>query len=116
MADRSRLATGQAGERRIALEYRRHGYTVIAMNWRCRGGEIDVIVSHDDLVCFVEVKTRRGSSFGGAPAAVGPSKQSRVRHAAQVWIAANPEYEGHRFRFDVATVVGGRVQVIAGAF
>ena len=116
MADRSRLATGGAGEWRAALEYRRLAFEVLATNWRCRGGEIDLIVHRDDLVVFVEVKTRRRASYGGALGAVGHAQQARIRTAAQRWLVDHPEHQGDRFRFDVVTVVAGRVEVVDGAF
>lgn len=69
----------------------------------------------DDAVVFVEVKTRAGSGFGGAVAAVGYAKQRRIRRLASEWLAANPGNHG-ALRFDVAAVTGTQIEVWEAAF
>jgi len=116
MADRSRVAAGAAGERRAALEYRRLGFETVDRNWRCAGAEIDLVVRCDDLIVFVEVKTRRRRSLSEALAAVDGAKQERIRVGAQRWLMAHPEHAGDRIRFDAVAVVDGIVEVVEGAF
>ena len=49
---------GAFGEQRAALFLRENGYRILSANFRCEGGEIDVIAEKDGIICFVEVKTR----------------------------------------------------------
>lgn len=116
VADHSRVAAGAAGERRAALEYRRLGFKTVDRNWRCAGAEIDLIVCHDDLIVFVEVKTRRRRGFSDALSAVDGSKQERIRLGAQRWLMDHPEHAGDRVRFDAVAVVAGTVEIVEGAF
>lgn len=95
---------GTRGEDCAARYLVDHGYDVLARNWRCRHGEIDMIVGAADLVVFVEVKTRTGYGFGGPWHAVPPSKQARIRRLAAAWLA---ERDGpwRPVRFDVVCVM-----------
>ena len=77
MADSYRR--GVLAERRVALNYQRCGFVVLERNWRCRAGELDLVVERDGIVVFSEVKTRRDDRYGPPAAAVGPSKQRRIR-------------------------------------
>jgi putative endonuclease len=101
-AARQRL--GAAGERLVARAYVEAGFTVLAKNWRCGKGEIDLIVASDTTIVFCEVKTRRGSAFGTGLDAVGPDKQRRLRRLAMQWLASSVEYRGFALRLDVAAV------------
>lgn len=114
MQDRSRVALGRWGEARVARRYEAAGYAVLDRNWQVRGGELDLVLGRGDEIVFCEVKTRSGTRFGAAVEAVGADKQRLLRRTALCWLAAH----GHRgrLRFDVATVVGRRVEVIEGAF
>jgi putative endonuclease len=90
------------------------GYTVIGRNVRVPGGEIDVICKDGDVVVFVEVKTRTGTRFGSALAAVDARKRRTLRTLAADWLQiAAPQA---RARFDVVTVMDGRAQLHRGAF
>ncbi|MCH9732238.1 MAG: YraN family protein [Actinomycetia bacterium] len=85
----SRAAIGARGEQ-LAVDYLiQLGLRVIARNWRCRYGELDVIAADDiaGTVVFVEVKTRTGEQFGGAEQAVTPIKVRRLRRLAGLWLA-----------------------------
>ena len=75
----ARRAFGQAGEDRAAAWYRAHGYEVLARNWRCREGELDLVVRRGRTLVFVEVKARRTDRFGIPAEAVTPTKQRRLR-------------------------------------
>lgn len=89
---------------------------VVARNWRCRAGEIDLIVRRDRLVVFCEVKTRSSDTFGTPAEAVTVSKQVRVRRLAGRWLAEQPAARGGRIRFDVAAVLGDRVEMLEAVF
>ena len=75
----ARRAFGQAGEERAARWYRSHGYTIVDRNWRCREGELDLVVARGRTLVFVEVKTRRTDRFGTPAEAITWRKQQRLR-------------------------------------
>jgi putative endonuclease len=112
-------ARGRWGEDEAARWYRAAGYEVVARNWRCDLGEIDLIVHRGGVLVFAEVKARADDRFGPAAAAVGYVKQRTIRRVAARWLAsgASPPGGGSReLRFDVVAVTGSRVDVIEGAF
>jgi putative endonuclease len=112
---RSNLDTGRWGEQLAAEWYRRRGYDIVARNWRCQVGEIDLIARRGRLLVVSEVKARRTDAFGPAAAAVGAAKQRRLRRLAAEWLAAAGVH-GVEVRFDVVAITGDRIEVIAGAF
>jgi putative endonuclease len=104
---RARLELGASGEELAARWYAAAGYEVLDRNWRCREGELDLVVARGGLAVFCEVKTRRGLAFGLPAEAVTPAKQRRLRLLARCWLAERPA-GARRFgdlRFDVACVV-----------
>lgn len=114
-----RQALGARGERLAADWYLAHGYEVVARNWRCREGEIDLVVARDGALVFCEVKTRSSDRFGVPAEAVTPAKQRRLRALAARFLAdhAGAGRSGRRgIRFDVAAVTGARVEIIEAAF
>ncbi len=121
-----RAALGRAGEDLAAGWYEAHGYEVLARNWRCREGELDIVARRDRLVVFCEVKARTSDAFGLPAEAVGRLKQARVRRLAALWYADQASAggdgglgrgrRGGPARFDVASVLAGAVEVVEGAF
>ena len=108
---------GERGEDRAAGWYRREGYEIVARNWRCRDGELDLIVRRGPTVVVCEVKTRSSLAYGHPAEAVTPAKQQRIRRLARRWLAeADLVPRPERVRFDVAAVLPGGVDVIEGAF
>jgi putative endonuclease len=94
---------GPRGEDAAADAYRRRGYRIVARNWRCRMGELDLVVERRGVLVFCEVKSRRGSGFGVGYEAVTRRKQAKLRSLAEVFLQAT----GSRplvIRFDVASV------------
>lgn len=83
--------------------YLRAGYVEVARNWRCRLGEIDLIVARPGLLVFCEVKTRSSDAFGGGWQAVTARKRATMRRVASTFLAARAE-PAPRIRFDVASV------------
>ncbi len=112
--DRSRVALGRWGERRVARHYESAGYVVLDQNWQVRGGELDLVLTRNGEIVFCEVKTRSSNRFGSGFEAVDARKQRFLRRTAMSWLDVN-DRRG-RLRFDVATVVGPQVEVIEGAF
>jgi putative endonuclease len=107
---------GRHGEDLAAAWYERRGYTVVARNWRCREGELDLVLALDDLIVICEVKTRSGSRFGSPFEAVDRRKQLRLRRLAARWLRECAPFRPATVRFDVAGVLGGRVEVIEAAW
>ena len=93
--------TGRLGEQAAARALQKAGYRLLAMNYRTRFGEIDLIVRDGGITVFVEVKTRRNADFAAAAEAVTPAKQERIRAAEQQWLAEKGETPA---RFDVVEV------------
>ena len=114
---------GGIGERAALREYLVRGYRAVATNWRCALGEIDLVVARDGILVFCEVKTRRGSAFGGPFDAVTTAKQRRLRSLATAFLTSRDGggFEGAAVRFDVASVMwaasgGLRIELFEDAF
>lgn len=110
-----RLELGAQGEALAAQWYEAHGYQVIERNWRCREGEIDLIVRQGRSVVICEVKTRRTDAFGLPAEAVTATKQRKLRVLATRWLEVAP-FRPQEIRFDVAAVLAGQLEVIERAF
>ncbi|MDO4908929.1 MAG: YraN family protein [Corynebacterium sp.] len=108
---------GSAGENLVALEYEKQGYEIIGRNVRVPRAEIDIIAkSPEGIYCFVEVKSRSSTRFGGLEA-ITPAKLRRMHRAALSWLFESKHY-GCPYRVDVAELImdpGGHVlNVISG--
>ena len=92
--------TGDAAER-IAEKYlAAQGLKVMARNYRCRFGEIDLVMQERETLVFVEVRLRRvhkGNDFGGAAASITATKQARIIAAAQHYLAGMKQLPPCRF-------------------
>ena len=111
----ARRALGRAGEEAVGRWYEARDWCVIARNFRCRYGEIDLILRRDGDVAFCEVKSRTGRSFGDAFEKVDYRRVGRLRRAAVHWLSLEPR-GALSIRFDVAAVRDGVIEVIEGAF
>ena len=112
----SNLVRGRWGEDLAARWYTDRGYVVVARNWRCPSGEVDLVVRHGRrLYVVVEVKARRTETYGPAASAVGPVKQRRLRRLAAEWLATTGT-RGVELRFDVVAITGTDIDVIQDAF
>jgi putative endonuclease len=99
-----RRQTGRIGEDAAATFLERRGYRIVARNWRCRSGELDIVAEQGDALVFVEVRTRRPTgTFGTAKESVDYRKQRQVREVAQVYLGQTKRYEA-KLRFDVIAV------------
>ncbi|TLS49864.1 YraN family protein [Paenibacillus antri] len=103
-----RKATGAAGEAAAAAYLRSVGYAVVASNWRCRYGEVDLVAeAKDGALVFVEVRTRSEGTLGrfGAPLeSITPKKQATLRRCAQSYLQRLPSAPA-AVRFDCIGVV-----------
>ena len=111
---------GARGEEAAADDYRRRGYRIVARNWRCRLGELDLVAERRGVLVFCEVKSRHGgAAFGGGYEAVTWRKRAKLRSLAEAFLQANGS-RAQVIRFDVASVafVRGRpaVELFEDAF
>ena len=112
-----RRSLGAAGEEVAAAWYTARGYEVVARNWRCKDGELDLIVRAGRTYVFCEVKTRRSTTFGLPVEAVTRTKQMRIRRLAARWLEDGAPGPAKDIRFDVASVMGPKdIEVVEGAF
>nr|WP_211471203.1 YraN family protein [Collimonas humicola] len=117
----SNQASGKLAEDQALLYLQRHGLKLVARNFRCKGGEIDLIMAEpaphkgaQELLVFVEVRQRRSQRFGGAAASVTSAKQARLILAAQVFLQRYPQPPA--CRFDVLAMDGDSIDWIRQAF
>lgn len=95
---------GPLGEELASRYLIRSGYTILARNYRFGHREIDLIVSQDDVVAFVEVKTRAGLGYGHPLAAITALKRREIERVARSWIHRNGR-PGTQYRFDAVAVL-----------
>lgn len=103
MVDRNAL--GRWGEDIAVAHLERAGYQVLARNWRCRQGELDVVARHGAALVFVEVKTRSSQAYGEPAEAVTPVKARRIRGLAGTWLRECRPLGVEDLRFDVVAVL-----------
>lgn len=111
---------GDAGERLAARFLKRQGYRIVARQWRCRSGEIDLIARIGSTIVFVEVKTRRPDPGSRPEEAVGFLKQRQLTRAGYEWMKRFG-CDGYSYRFDVIAIVMAdgeepEIKHIVGAF
>ena len=100
-----RQALGRWGEDLAAQHLTSSGYEVLARNWRCRQGELDIVARRANEIVFVEVKARSGTSYGAPAEAVTPLKAKRIHRLAGRWLAESRPAGAHDLRFDVISVL-----------
>ena len=94
---------GKTGEE-IATQYLiKNGYRILIRNFRCRQGEIDIIVQDKNEIVFIEVKTRKNRNYGSPIDAVDKRKQQHILNASKYFIYIN-KLEKRNIRFDVIEV------------
>ncbi len=98
--------TGDVGEERVVQHLQRAGFDIRDRNVSCRYGELDIVAEKGDLICFVEVRTRRHTIHGDPLESVSLAKQRKVVHAAMLYLMQRQLAERRAVRFDVAAVVG----------
>lgn len=98
---------GRAGEEQALAHLAAAGLLLVERNFRCRGGEIDLVMRDGPSLVFVEVRQRASASHGGAAASVTPAKQRRLVLAAQLYLQRLPAVPP--CRFDVVAIDAGRL-------
>ena len=112
---KQRRQLGIDGEAAAAAWYEANGYEIVERNWRCREGELDLIVRRGRNMVFCEVKARTTTAFGAPAEAITYAKRNRIRHLAAKYLDGAP-LRASSIRFDVAAVLAGEVEIIEGAF
>jgi putative endonuclease len=99
-------ALGRRAEQSAFNHLIERGLVPVARNFRCRGGEIDLIMLHDNCLAFVEVRFRTSSAFAQPSHTVDHRKQRKIIRTAAMFIARNHRYAMSTMRFDVVAVEG----------
>jgi putative endonuclease len=110
-----RVRIGREGEERAVKLLRREGYRILARNYRCRHGEIDVVAFEQGEIVFVEVKSRQSREKGSALEAVTPAKQRKIARVAEQFLAERDLFD-RPCRFDVVAVeCEGACELVRGS-
>jgi putative endonuclease len=94
MSTQAKDVLGREGEQAAVSYLQGLGFRILDRNWRCAGGEIDIVAAERHTFVVCEVKTRSGTRYGTPLEAVGRAKQRRLRRLAALWLSA------HGVRFD----------------
>lgn len=97
---------GEEYEQLAARFFQEQGFDIVAKNFFCRTGEIDLIVADETNLLFVEVKYRQGNSFGAALETITPSKQRKLLKCAEYFLLKNQQLMNLNLRFDVVVFAG----------
>ena len=99
--------TGDDGESAAVRFFEKNRWRIIARNYSCKLGEIDIIAEHPDKkhISFIEVKTRKNTKFGLPCEFVGRNKQRRLKRTAEVFLFQNPYYRNHEMSMDIFEVL-----------
>jgi putative endonuclease len=117
-------AVGRHGEDLAARHLETAGLQILARNWRCRAGELDIVARDGSALVFAEVKTRSSLAYGSGAEAISRAKSARIRQLAVHWMTAHRDGGERIFwssvRFDVVSIVGSssgfEVTHLVGAF
>jgi putative endonuclease len=97
-----RRGLGRWGEEQAIRHLEAQGCQVVAANWRCAAGEVDVVIRDGDCLAFVEVRTRRGQAYGSPEESITARKLERMAAVAEAYVYEHG-WEGH-WRLDVVAV------------
>ena len=96
---------GNAGENLVVELLKANGWQIVATQWRCRWGELDIVARDRTWLLFVEVKTRGGNSWDeGGLLAIATQKQRKLGRAALEFLKQHPDLANLDCRFDIALV------------
>ena len=121
----ARVARGKWAEDLVSRWYEQHGYVIVARNWRCKRGELDVVACKDGVLVVCEVKARASNAFGTPAEAVTLAKQLKVRRATADFRTSMRESNdeiaslvniARTVRFDVACVLGTQLEMLEDIF
>lgn len=120
MDDQERKAIGRLGEELALAHLLANGLTPLIRNYRCKMGELDLVMLEREILVLVEVRTRASNDYGGAAASVDWKKQRRLVLAAEHLRMKRAELRRYPARFDVVAITTGapkaRIDWIRNAF
>ena len=118
MAERSSQQTGKDAERLALRHLEQQGLRLLAQNWSCKRGELDLVMLDGDTVVFVEVRYRQHAQWGGALASIDARKCQKLILVARYFLQREPRWADQPCRFDVVTLEGAtpRLNWLRNAF
>lgn len=119
--DMDRQRSGRDAEILACRHLMAQGMRLLAQNWRCRCGELDLVMLDDDTVVFVEVRFRQHQAWGGALESIDARKRMKLIRTAQYFLQQEPRWARHPCRFDVIAInadndISGALNWIRNAF
>jgi len=112
----NRKDAGNSGEDAALRYLTERGLTLVTRNYRCRAGEIDLVMLQQGVLVLIEVRYRESTEFGGAAASVTWRKQRRLIIAAKHLLLTRADLRRYPARFDVVAVDGAKIEWIRNAF
>lgn len=110
------LLRGADAETRALRHLEARGLKLVARNWRCAGGELDLVMLDAAALVIVEVRARARSGYGDALESITARKRAHLVLAAQKFLAAHPAHAGREVRFDAVAIDDGALQWLRAAF
>lgn len=107
---------GADAEARALRHLESQGLKLVTRNWRCKGGELDLVMRDGEALAIVEVRSRARADFGSALESVDARKRGHLIRAAQLFLASHAEHARREIRFDVVALDGDRLQWLKAAF
>jgi len=115
--ENSARAFGKEGEAAACAHLEKEGWVILARNFRAGRGEIDVIATRGDIICFVEVKRWRRNGSQDLKRAIGRGKIGRIIETSKIFLAKYRQYRGKQVRYDVFLLTSGKQPIsYEGAF
>lgn len=114
-----RAERGRRAERAAAERLCRLGYEPVARNFRCRYGELDLVMLDGPTLVIVEVRSRTSARFVAPEMSVDPRKQAKIARSAEYFLIRHPRLAHHAVRFDVVAITGEdgeQIEHITNAF
>lgn len=97
---------GADWERLAETHLRERGLELLERNFHCRLGEIDLIMRHDGVMVFIEVRYRADGRYGSALETVDPRKRLKIQRAAGIFLSRRPRWACQPCRFDIVGIEG----------
>jgi len=111
---------GQKAEQLALRHLQKQGLQLLKQNFHCRQGEIDLIMSQDENIIFIEVRQRSQTRHGSALESITQQKQQRIIHTAHYYLQQHPKQASQPCRFDVVAIDGEenqeKIQWLQNAF
>ncbi|AEV64784.1 MULTISPECIES: YraN family protein [Pseudomonas] len=111
MPDRSRQQSGRDAEGQALAHLQQQGLRLVAQNWLCKRGELDLVMLDGDTVVFVEVRYRKNTQWGGALDSIDERKRQKLIFAAQYFLQRESRWADHPCRFDVVAIDSNAAQL-----